>query len=147
MQLPVDFLALMTRTRTAELVAPTYAKLRTLDANEAYRRLDGGLRDAALLSEIQRQTWRAAREAKPDWDEAKLIASLQKKSGKTKRYRAPTWSRRDEGMWVAVATRIDLACGYASGEAYDLLESPGGQELLSEGFVRFGGHLAKELLR
>ena len=147
MQLPVDFLALMTRSRTAELLAPTYAKLRSLDANEAYTRLDGGLRDARLLADLQSHVWRALREQKPDWDEAKLLASLQKKSLKTKRYRAATWRAREEGMWVALSTKLDLACGYASGEAYDLLESPGGQELLADGLIALGQHLATELLR
>ncbi|MEO1337398.1 MAG: hypothetical protein AAFV29_17270, partial [Myxococcota bacterium] len=130
-----------------ELVAPTYAKLRTLDANEAYTRLANGLRDAALLFDIQHATWRALHEAKPDWSEALLLTSLGKKAKKTKRYRGPTISRKDEGDWVAVSTRLDLACGYASGEAYDLLESPGGQELLEAGYARLGKHLAKELLR
>ena len=147
MQLPVDFLALMTRIRSAELLSPTYAKLRTLDANEAYARLETGLRDGHLLADIQRHTWHALRNAKPDWTEQQLIASLEKKAKKNKRYRAPTWRRADEGMWVAVGTRLDLASGFASGEAYDLLESPGGQELWATGLERLGEHLAKELLR
>lgn len=147
MSLPIDFMALMTRARTAELVAPTYAKLRTLDANEAYQRLQTGLKDATLLADIQDYVWSALRTAKPDWDEPQLLKSLVRKATKTKRFRAPTWSRSEEGAWVAVSTRFDLACGYASGEAYDLLESPVGQELLAVGFDKLGAHLAKELLR
>ena len=147
MQLPVDFVALMTRTQTAELLAPTYAKLRTLDANEAYRRLEGGLRDTGLLGDIQHSTWRALLVAKPDWNETQLTTSLLKKAKKTKRYRAPTWRTSEEGAWVALGIRLDLACGFASGEAYDLLESDGGQELLGDGVERLGRHLAKEMLR
>lgn len=147
MTLPVAFLALLTRTHTAEVLAPTYAKLRAIDANDAYRRLEGGLRDAGLLLDVQRHTWRALQDAKPDWSETKLIESLGKKAQKTKRYRAPSWRRHEEGMWVAVGTRFDLACGYASGEAYDLLESPGGQDLLRDGLDALGAHLARELLR
>ncbi len=147
MQLPVDFLALLTRVYTAELLGPTYAKLRILDANEAYRRLENGLREARLLADIQWFTWQALRDQKPEWSEAQLLTCLEKKSKKTKRFRAPTWRRGEEGYWVAIGTRLDLASGYASGEAYDLLESPGGQELLAEGWPRLGRHLAKELLR
>lgn len=147
MALPVDFMALMTRTRTAELVAPTYAKLRDIDVNEAYRRLEGGLRDATLLADLQHVTWRALRDEKAEWSEAQLLASLNKRAQKTKRYRAPTWGRRDEGDWIAVQTRLDLASGYASGEAYDLLESEGGRALLASGLARLGAHLARELLR
>ena len=145
--MPVDFLALLTRSQTAELLAPTYAKLRTLDANEAYTRLYNGLRDSRLLADIQFHIWQALPAQKPDWSEAQLLKSLEKKNRKSKRYRAPAWSRRDEGDWVAVGTRLDLACGYASGEAYDLLESVGGQALLASGLARLGQHLAKELLR
>lgn len=145
--MPVDFLALMTRVQTAELMAATYAKLRTLDANEAYTRLENGLRDSGLLSDIQHATWQALHEAKPDWTDTQLLTSLAKKATKSKRFRGPTISRRDEGDWVALSTQLDLACGYASGEAYDLLESPGGQALLDAGYRRLGKHLAKELLR
>lgn len=147
MALPVDFLALLTRVYTSELLAPTYAKLRTLDANEAYVRLEGGLRDAGLLSDVQWSIWRALKEEKPEWTEAQLLKSLATKAKKTKRFRAPTWRRAEEGAWVALSTRLDLACGFASGEAYDLLESPGGQQLLADGFDKLGRHLAKELLR
>ena len=57
------------------------------------------------------------------------------------------------GMTLAILTLVetpqigDRRAGVASGEARDLLDSPGGQALLRKGMARLGAHLAKELLR
>jgi hypothetical protein len=53
----------------------------------------------------------------------------------------------DEGAWVALSLHARRAAGIGSGEAADLLATPGGQRLLARGQVLAGQHLAAELLR
>ena len=141
------FLSLITRSALPEMVAPTYAKLKNLDPNEAYHRLEQALRDLPLLDQIQQSTWRAIEAEKAGMDEASLVEHLAKRLGKTKKFKAAPMKPADEGEWLALSIAIDAAAGVASGEARDLLDSPGGQALLRKGMARFGAHLAKELLR
>lgn len=141
------FLSLVTRSALPELVAPTYAKLKNLDPNEAYRRLEQALRDLKLLEQIQQATWRAATAEKAGMDEAALVEHIAKRLGKTKKFKPATMKSADEGEWVALSLALDAGAGVASGEARDLLDTPGGQALLQKGMTRLGTHLAKELLR
>lgn len=141
------FLSLVTRTALPEMVAPTYAKLKNLDPNEAYERLTLSLNDTRLLEAIQLSVWRALDEEKAGMDEPALITHLEKRLKKAKRFKPAPQKRADEGAWVAVTVAFDRGAGVASGEAVDLLLSPGGQELWQVGLRRLGEHLAKELLR
>ncbi|MCA9550878.1 MAG: hypothetical protein KC933_12665 [Myxococcales bacterium] len=141
------FLSLVTRSALPELVAPTYAKLKNLDPNEAYQRLEQALRDLSLLDQIQQATWRAAEAEKAGMDEAALVEHIAKRLAKNKKFKAAPMKSVDEGEWVALSVALDAGAGVASGEARDLLDSPGGQALLRKGMARLGAHLAKELLR
>ena len=141
------FLSLVTRTALPEMLAPTYAKLKNLDPNEAYSRLEVGLGRMPLLDSIQQAIWRGLDEERAGLDEAQMVAHLEKRLEKKKRLRAASWRAADEGVWVAVSIALDEGAGVASGEARDLLASPGGQELLQKGLRKLGVHIAKELLR
>lgn len=141
------FLALLTRAQLTEMLAPTYAKLKNIDPNEAYTRLESSLRQLELIEGLQQATWDALAKAKPDLDDQGRVDLVAKKLSKTRRYKPVTVKSADEGAFIALSVLIDRGAGVGSGEALDLLETPGGQKLLARGFGLIGAHLAKELLR
>ncbi len=147
MRLPLALMAILGRERLAEMLAASYARVKNVDLNEAYLRLEPAMRQLALISGLQEATWEALRESKPEWDEATLLARLERKLAKSKRFKAAQVNARDEGPWLAWCFLVDKGAGILSGEGLDLLETPDGQKLLLKGFRLAGQHLAKELLR
>lgn len=141
------FLALLTRSQLTEMMAPTYAKLKNIDPNEAYTRLEGSLRQLPLIEGLQKATWDALADTKEDLNEEALVELVAKKLGKPRRFKPATVKTADEGAWIALSVLMDQGAGVGNGEAMDLLDTPGGQKLLKSGFGLAGRHLAKELLR
>lgn len=129
------------------MLAPTYAKLKNIDPNDAYRRLTSACRDYEWLDGLQQYTWEALKAARPEWEDETIVDRVEKKLSKSRRYRAATWKAAEEGAWIAWSVLVDQGAGVASGEALDLIETPVGQQLLQTGFELVGAHLAKEMLR
>lgn len=146
-RLPIRYLALVTRNQLAEMLAKTYAKLKDIDANDAYRRLEVALRDLELIEGLQGATWEALHEKKAGVEDAAMVELVAKKLTKPRRFKPASWRANDEGAWLALGVLIDRGAGVSSGEALDLLESSGGQVLLKKGLRLAGQHLAAELLR
>ncbi len=147
MKLPTRYMALVTRNQLAEQVAPTYARLKNIDPNEAHRRLSAALRDLELIEGLQRRTWLSLQAKKPGLDDAALVEHLAKRLEKPRKWKAAPIKADDEGAWIALSILIDRGASVGSGEALDLLETGGGQRLLARGLELAGEHLAAELLR
>jgi hypothetical protein len=143
---PQRFLSLLTKNQLAEMLAPTYAALSTVDANEAYTLLEPALKDVDLIASVQNAIWSALEREKPGTPEA-LLDLVAKKLAKPRKFKAPKVTGKDEGAWIAFGLYLRLYAGVASGEAADLLETDAGQKLLDQGFSLLGTHLAKELIR
>src|SRR5688572_1631652 len=143
---PQRFLSQMTKGQLAEMIAPTYAVLATVDPNEAYSSLEPALKDVDLISALQRAIWSALEREKPGSPEA-ILDLISTNLTKQRKLRAAKVTGKDEGAWIAMGLYRRLYAGAASGEAADLLESDEGQKLLERGFDLLGAHLAKELLR
>lgn len=143
------FLSLVTRTALPEMIAPTYAKLKNLDPNDAYHLLTTALSDMGLLEQVQQAVWRGLEQERAGMDEVQMVVHLEKRLSKkkSKRFKPAMWRSAEEGAYVALGIAFDKGAGVASGEAVDLLYSPGGQELFDTGLRGLGLHLAKELLR
>ena len=147
MRLLTGFLALLHRDRVASALAPTFARVRSLDPNEAYLRLEAALGSVALLQTLQASAWRALEETKPDLTDAARVAWLDKRLARSKRFQPARVRSSDEGAWLAWTLRIDRAAGAASGEAADLLDTPEGRRLEALGAELAGQHLGRELMR
>ena len=147
MAAPSRFLALVTRNQLAEMFAPTYARARNIDPNEAYTRLEVALRDLRLIEGLQQAAWRGLRTRKPALDDGAILDVVSTKLAKRRQYKPVPSGRSSEGAIAALIVLVDLAAGVGSGESYDLIESPEGELLLARGFELTGGHLAGELLR
>ncbi len=131
------------------MIAPTYAKIKNLDPNDAYRMLGSALADMRLLDQVQQAIWRGLEQQRASMDEAGMVTHLEKRFAKKKgkRFKPLSYRSSEEGAYVALSIAFDRGAGVASGEAVDLLLSPGGQELFDKGLTGLGLHLAKELLR
>jgi hypothetical protein len=143
---PQRFYSLITKNQLAEMLAPTYAVLSTIDPNEAYSRLEPALKDVDLITSLQGAIWDGLTRAKAESSEA-ILDAVAKKLAKTKKFKAAAVTGKEEGAWIAFGLYLSLYAGVASGEAADLLETDRGQELLERAFELLGNHLAKELLR
>jgi hypothetical protein len=146
-QLPLRFLGLVTRSVLAEMMASTYAESRNVEPNEAYERLDIGLKEVKLISGIQREIWAAAIALKPRLGDSELVDQMAKKVNKAKRFQPLKPKRAQSGSLAAVMVLIDMGAGFSTGEARDLLLSEEGEKLLSAGYKLIGAHLAAEMLR
>jgi hypothetical protein len=143
---PQRFYSLMTKQQLAEMLAPTYAILSSIDPNEAYTRLEPALKDVDLISGLQSAIWSGLTQAKADPPDV-VLETVAKKMAKPRKFRAANVTGKYEGAWVAFGLYLSLYAGVASGEAADLLETDNGQKLLDRAFELLGAHLAKELLR
>ena len=143
---PQRFLSLLTKNQLAEMLAPTYAELSSIDPNEAYTSLEPALKDLELIEGVQTAIWNALVREKAEPSEV-ILDLVAKKLSKPRKFKAAKITGKNEGEWIAVGLYFSLFVGVASGEAADLLETDRGQQLLDRGFELLGTHLAKELLR
>lgn len=147
MRLLTGFLAIAHRDRAASALAPTFARVRGIDPNEAYLRLESALGAVSLLQPLQAAAWDVLAEKKPDLTEADRVSWLEKRLARARRFQPARVSTSDEGAWLAWTLRIDRAAGSASGEAADLLDTPEGRRLEARGAELAGRHLGRELSR
>lgn len=133
------------RADLALLLAPTYAKARDVDEEEARERLSRALAVPAALEDLHRGLSAALADAKgPRTAEDALVdrlsAGVVARRGRVRPAEAtPSIS--------AVLVRLDLEAGLVSEGMRATLATPRGRALLDEGLRTLGAHLVKELLR
>ncbi|HSN89978.1 MAG TPA: hypothetical protein VLS93_02020 [Anaeromyxobacteraceae bacterium] len=135
----------LTRADLVLMLAPTYAKARGVDEEEAGERLARALSAPAALDELYEGISAALAEAKgPRTSEDAMVDRI---SGAVAARRARARAAEATPAVSAVLVRLDLEVGLAPETMRATLASPRGRALLDEGFRAVGAHLVKELLR
>ena len=135
----------VTRGDLVALLAPTYARARAVDEEEARERLTRALAVPAALDDLYRGLSEALAETKGPRTQVDAVVDRMSANIASRRARA----RAAEGTPAvsAVLVRLDLEIGLAPESMRATLASPRGSALLEAGLREVGGHLAKELLR
>ena len=135
----------VTRGDLVALLAPTYARARSVDEEEARERLAQALAVPAALGDLYRGLSEVLAEAKGPRTQVDAVMDRISANIASRRARA----RAAEAMPAvsAVLVRLDLEIGLAPESMRATLASPRGSALLEAGLREVGGHLAKELLR
>jgi hypothetical protein len=135
----------LTRADLVALLAPTYAKARGVDEEEARERLGRALAVPAALGDLYRGVSEALADARgprtsPDALVDRLSAGVAARRARAKPASAtPAVS--------AVLVRLDVEIGLAPDAMRAMLATPKGSALLEEGLRALGAHLVKDLLR
>jgi hypothetical protein len=135
----------LTRRDLALLVAPTYAKARSVEADEAVERLERALGFPEALHDLYRGISAALDDARgPRTSEDALIdrisASVAGRRGRAK-------AAEGTPALAAALVRLDLEIGLAPSAMRETLASAKGSALLEAGLKELGAHLVKELTR
>jgi hypothetical protein len=127
------------------LLAPTYAKARQVDEEEAADRLGRALEAPAALDAIYRGLSAALAEAKGPrtTDDALIDRVSAHLSARRARIKA---AEATPGVSAALV-RLDLEIGLAPESMRETLASPRGSALLEAGLRELGAHLVKDLMR
>ncbi len=147
MRIPPILRTRLNRERVASVLSPTFARIRNLEPNEGYTRLEVALLQPGLLEPLQSAAWVELQRLRPGKEPDEVVAWLDKRQGRPKRFQPAPIARRLELSWLAWTMRIDRAAGKGTGEAADLLETPEGREFETEGAQQAGFHLAREISR
>ena len=135
----------LTRADLARLLAPTYAKARDVDEEEAAERLSRALAVPAALDDVYRGLSAGLAEAKgPRTTEDALVDRI---SAGVPTRRAHARPAPETPGVSAVLVRLDLELGLTPEATRAMLETPKGRALLEDGLRAIGAHLVKELLR
>lgn len=135
----------LTRADLVTILAPTYAKARAVDEEEASERLGRALAAPAALDAVYRGVSDALRAAQgPRTSEDALVDKLS--AGVVAR-RARVRPADATPAISAALVRLDLEIGLAPESMRATLATPRGSALLDEGLRALGAHLVKELLR
>ena len=135
----------LTRSDLVLLLAPTYAKARGVDEEEASERLARALAVPAALDDVYRGVSAALREAQgPRTSEDALVDKLS--AGVVAR-RARAKPADGTPAISAALVRLDLELGLAPDAMRAMLATPKGSALLEDGLRALGAHLVKDLLR
>jgi hypothetical protein len=135
----------LTRADLVILLAPTYAKARDVDEEEASERLSRALAIPAALDDLYRGISAALADAKgPRTPEDALMDRLS--AGVVAR-RARSKAADATPAISAVLVRLDLEIGLAAEAMRATLATPRARALLEEGLRAIGTHVVKELLR
>jgi hypothetical protein len=135
----------LTRADLVLLLAPTYAKGRGVDEEEASERIARALAVPSAIDDVYRGISEALAEAKgPRTSEDSLVDRLS--AGVVAR-RARAKAAAVTPAVSAVLVRLDLEIGLAPDPMRSTLASPKGRALLDEGLRSLGAHLVKDLLR
>ncbi len=135
----------LTRTDLVTILAPTYAKARAVDEEEASERLGRALAAAAALDDVYRGVSDALRDVQgPRTSEDALVDKLS--AGVVAR-RARARPAEATPAISAALVRLDLEIGLAPEAMRAALATPKGNALLAEGFRALGAHVVKELFR
>jgi hypothetical protein len=135
----------LTRGDLVLLLAPTYAKARNVDEEEASERLARALAVPAALEDVYRGISAALLDAKgPRTTEDALMDRLS--AGVVAR-RARAKAAAATPAISAVLVRLDVEIGLVAEPMRATLATPKGKAFLDEGLRALGAHLVKELLR
>jgi len=135
----------LTRADLAMILAPTYAKARGVDEEEASERLARALAVPAALDDVYRGITEALRAVQgPRTSEDALVDKLS--AGVVAR-RARAKPADATPAISAALVRLDLELGLAPDAMRGMLATPKGSALLEEGLRALGNHLVKDLLR
>src|SRR5512133_3565373 len=135
----------LTRSDLVRILAPTYAKARAVDEEEAIERLGRALAAPAALDDVYRGVSAALRDVQgPRTSEDALVDKLS--AGVVAR-RARAKPADATPAISAALVRLDLEIGLAPESMRATLASPRGSALLEEGLRALGAHLVKDLLR
>jgi hypothetical protein len=135
----------LTRGDLVLLLAPTYAKARDVDEEEASERLARALAVPAALEDVYRGISAALLDAKgPRTTEDALMDRLS--AGVVAR-RARAKAAAATPAISAVLVRLDVEVGLVAEPMRATLATPKGKAFLDEGLRALGAHLVKELLR
>jgi hypothetical protein len=134
----------LTRADLVRLLAPTYAKARAVDEDEAMERLGRALAAPAALDDVYRGISDALADLKgPRTSEDALMDKL---SAAVPARRARAKPAPDTPGVSAALVRLDLEIGLVPEAMRATLQSPRGRELLEQGLRDLGKHLVKDLL-
>lgn len=135
----------LTRADLVTILAPTYAKARGVDEDEAVERLARALAAPAALDDVYRGVSEALRDAQgPRTSEDALVDKLS--AGVVAR-RARAKPAEATPAISAALIRLDLEIGLAPDAMRATLATPRGSALLDEGLRALGAHVVKDLLR
>jgi hypothetical protein len=135
----------LTRSDLVTILAPTYAKARGVDEEEASERLARALASPAALDDVYGGISAALREAQgPRTTEDALVDKLS--AGVVAR-RARAKAAEATPAISAALVRLDLEIGLAPDAMRATLASPRGAALLGEGLRALGAHVVKDLLK
>ncbi len=127
------------------ILAPTYAKARGVDEEEASERLARALAVPAALDDVYRGISDALREVQgPRTSEDALVDKLS--AGVVAR-RARAKPADATPAISAALVRLDLEIGLAPDAMRATLATPKGSALLDEGLRALGAHLVKDVLK
>ncbi len=135
----------LTRSDLVLLLAPTYAKARLVDDDEASERLARALAVPAALDELYAGVSAALGDTKgPRTSDDALVDRVS--AGVVAR-RARARPAEATPAISAALIRLDLEIGMAPESMRATLATPRGRALLDEGLRALGAHVVKELLR
>lgn len=135
----------LTRSDLVLLLAPTYAKARAVDEDEAIERLGRALAAPPALDALYRGLSAALADVKgPRTGEDALMDRLSAQVGAR---RARAKAAEATAAISAVLVRLDLEIGLAPESMRETLASERGAALLEAGLRQLGAHLVKDLLR
>jgi hypothetical protein len=135
----------LTRADLVRLLAPTYARARAVDEEEAMERLGRALAAPQALDDVYRGISDALADLQgPRTSEDQLMDRI---SAAVPARRARAKPAPDTPGVSAALVRLDLEIGLASEGMRATLASPRGRELLEKGLRELGKHLVKDLLR
>jgi len=135
----------VTRGDLVALLAPTYARARAVDEEEARERLTQALAVPAALDDLYRGLSEALAETKGP--RTQVDAVVDRISANIASRRARARAAEATPAVSAVLVRLDLEIGLAPESMRDTLASARGSALLEQGLREVGEFLAKELLR
>ena len=135
----------VTRGDLVALLAPTYARARAVDEEEARERLTRALAVPAALDDLYRGLSEALAETKGP--RTQVDAVVDRISANIASRRARARAAEATPAVSAVLVRLDLEIGLAPESMRATLASPRGSALLEAGLREEGAHLARELLR
>ena len=135
----------VTRSDLVALLAPTYARARAVDEEEARERLTQALAVPAALDDLYRGLSEALAETKGP--RTQVDAVVDRISANIASRRARARAAEATPAVSAVLVRLDLEIGLAPESMRDTLASARGSALLEQGLREVGEFLAKELLR
>jgi hypothetical protein len=135
----------LTRADLVRLLAPTYARARAVDEEEAVDRLGRALAAPRALDDVYQGISDALADLQgPRTSEDQLMDRI---SAAVPARRARAKPAPDTPGVSAALVRLDLEIGLASEAMRATLASPRGRELLDQGLRELGKHLVKDLLR